>query len=211
MESGGAGGNPPLLETLAAIHWPALSRLKWDGRFFATLSAGGRGFHPMVGLAVQGLTPLRLASAATLGFILEALVGVKELLPGSEDKLRPAVHTRQGPVPVLHRCTPPLEQGPTRNDLHKGPALRGLCRSPYRAASGSLILFVPGLFACSLASQGRFDSLLLTRFQVERMSFDFLYDIFLLHLTLEAAKRVFQGLSVLKSYFSQTINTPISD
>jgi len=43
------------------------------------------------------------------------------------------------------------------------------------------------------------------------MSFDFLYDIFLLHLTLEAAKRVFQGLSVLKSYFIQTINTPISD
>jgi hypothetical protein len=32
-----------------------------------------------------------------------------------------------------------------------------------------------------------------------------------LHLTFEAAKRVFQGLSVLKSYFSQTVNTPISD
>jgi len=43
------------------------------------------------------------------------------------------------------------------------------------------------------------------------MSLDFLYDVFLLHLALEAAQRVFQGLSVLKSYFSQTINTPISD
>jgi hypothetical protein len=43
------------------------------------------------------------------------------------------------------------------------------------------------------------------------MSLDFLYDVFLLHLSLEAAKRVFQGLSVLKSYFSQPINTPISD
>jgi len=43
------------------------------------------------------------------------------------------------------------------------------------------------------------------------MSFDLFYDVFLLHLSLEAAKRVFQGLSVLKSYFSQTMNTPISN
>jgi hypothetical protein len=43
------------------------------------------------------------------------------------------------------------------------------------------------------------------------MSFDFLYDVFLLNLTFEAAKRVFQGLSVLKSYFSQPIHTPVSD
>ena len=114
MESGGAGGNPPLLETLPAIHWPALRRLKRDGRFFATLSAGGRGFHPMMGLAVQGLTPLCFARAAALGFILEALICVEELLASSEDKLRRAVHTLQDPVPVLHRRTPPLEQGPTR-------------------------------------------------------------------------------------------------
>ena len=152
MESGGTGGNPPLLETLPAIHWPALSRLKWNSRFFATLSAGGRGFHPMVGLAVQGLTPLCLARAAALGFILEALVCVEELLPSSEDKLRPAVHTLQDPVPVLHRRTPPLELGPARQEQRKGPTLRGMCRSPYRAASESLILFVPGLLACSLPS-----------------------------------------------------------
>jgi len=42
------------------------------------------------------------------------------------------------------------------------------------------------------------------------MSFDFLYDVFLLDLPLEAAKRVFQGLTVLKSYFRQTIYTPVS-
>jgi hypothetical protein len=42
------------------------------------------------------------------------------------------------------------------------------------------------------------------------MSFDFLYDIFLLNLALEAAKRVFQGLPVLKSYFSQPMYTPVS-
>jgi len=43
------------------------------------------------------------------------------------------------------------------------------------------------------------------------MSFDFLYDVFLLNFSLEAAKCVFQGLSVLKPYLSQPINTPISD
>ena len=42
------------------------------------------------------------------------------------------------------------------------------------------------------------------------MSFDFLYDVFLLNLPLEAAKRVFQGLPVLKPYFSQPIYTPVS-
>jgi len=42
------------------------------------------------------------------------------------------------------------------------------------------------------------------------MSFDFLYDVFLLNLSFEAAKCVFQGLSVLKSYFSQPFNTPVS-
>jgi hypothetical protein len=42
------------------------------------------------------------------------------------------------------------------------------------------------------------------------MSLDFLYDVFLLNLALEAAKRIFQRLSVLKSYFSQPICTPVS-
>jgi hypothetical protein len=41
--------------------------------------------------------------------------------------------------------------------------------------------------------------------------FDLLYDVFLLNLSFEAAKRVFQGLPVLKSYFSQPIYTPVSD
>jgi hypothetical protein len=42
------------------------------------------------------------------------------------------------------------------------------------------------------------------------MSFDFLYDVFLLNLTLEAAKRVFQGLAILKPYLSQPIYTSVS-
>jgi len=41
------------------------------------------------------------------------------------------------------------------------------------------------------------------------MSLDFFYDIFLLNLALKAAKCIFQRLSVLKPYFSQTIATHI--
>jgi hypothetical protein len=42
------------------------------------------------------------------------------------------------------------------------------------------------------------------------MLFDFFDDVFLLNLPLKAAQRVLQRLSVLKSYFSQAINTPVS-
>ncbi len=42
------------------------------------------------------------------------------------------------------------------------------------------------------------------------MLFDFFNNVFLLNLTLEAPQRVLQGLSVLKSNFSQSVNTPIS-
>ena len=42
------------------------------------------------------------------------------------------------------------------------------------------------------------------------MLFNFFNDVFLLNLTLEAPQRILQRLSVLKSNFSQLINTPIS-
>jgi len=133
VKLGGAGGNPPLLKALPTIDWPALRRLKRNGGFFATLGAGGGGFHAMVALAVSGLSPLGLAIPATLRFVLESLVGVEELLSGTENKLRAAVRTLQDPVPVLHRCTPPLEQGPTHSELRNGPTPRGLCRAHFLA------------------------------------------------------------------------------
>jgi len=42
------------------------------------------------------------------------------------------------------------------------------------------------------------------------MLFDFFDDVFLLNLALESAERVFERLAVLKPYFSQPINTPVS-
>ena len=43
------------------------------------------------------------------------------------------------------------------------------------------------------------------------MLFDFLDDVLLLNLSFEASQRVFQGLSVLKPYFSQPFYTPVSE
>ena len=72
-----------------------------------------------------------------------------------------------------------------------------------------LIVLVASLLPGPFASQGFFYSPLCSRFQVERVSLDFLDDIFLLDLALEATQRVFEGFSLLKSYFSQTSNTPV--
>ena len=40
------------------------------------------------------------------------------------------------------------------------------------------------------------------------MTLDLLDDVFLLHLTLEATKRIFEGFTLLNSYFRQTDYTP---
>ena len=83
---------------------------------------------------------------------------------------------------------------------------------PHHHAPGSindLIGLVACLFPGPFAGQGFFHSPLFSRFQVVRVFLDFLDDIFLLDLTLEAPQRVFEGFSLLKSHFSQTSNTPI--
>jgi hypothetical protein len=49
---------------------------------------------------------------------------------------------------------------------------------------------------------------LFTRFQVERVSLDFLDDVFLLDLALETTQRAFERLAVLQQYFSQTNSPP---
>lgn len=71
-------------------------------------------------------------------------------------------------------------------------------------------MVVPGLFAGSFPRQGRFDSLFLSWLQIKGMFFDFLDDVLLLHLSLEAAEGAFERLSLLKSNFGQTTNTSIS-
>jgi hypothetical protein len=83
---------------------------------------------------------------------------------------------------------------------------------PHHHAPGSINDLI-GLVACLLpgpfAGQGLFHSPLFSRFQVVRVFLNFLDNVFLLDLTLEATQRVFEGFSLLKSHFSQTSNTPI--
>jgi hypothetical protein len=50
---------------------------------------------------------------------------------------------------------------------------------------------MPGLFAGSFPRQGRLDSLFFSWLQIKGMLFDFLNNVLLLHLSLEAAEGVF--------------------
>jgi hypothetical protein len=60
------------------------------------------------------------------------------------------------------------------------------------------------LFPVAFAGQRLLGPELLARLQVKGVSFDFLNNVLLLDLSLEAAKGVFQRLALLKLYFSQT-------
>lgn len=70
------------------------------------------------------------------------------------------------------------------------------------------VRFLANFFAGALARQRSFDPLFLSRLQVEGMALDFLDDVLLLHLALEAAQSVFQGFTFLQSNFRQTDTPP---
>jgi hypothetical protein len=74
--------------------------------------------------------------------------------------------------------------------------------------SSFLVLLLACLLAATLAGQGFFHAFLFTRFQIEGMTLNFLDDVFRLHLTFEAAKRIFQRLAFLQSHFCQANYTP---
>ena len=71
-----------------------------------------------------------------------------------------------------------------------------------------LIRFPPLLLAQSLPRKRFFRPALLAGFHIEAMFLDFLDDVFLLHLALETAQSVFEGLALLQSYFGQKRYTP---
>jgi hypothetical protein len=68
----------------------------------------------------------------------------------------------------------------------------------------ALLNFPATLLPVPFAGQRLLGPELLTRLQVEGMPLNFLDDVFLLHLPLEAAKGVFQCLALLKLNFRQT-------
>jgi hypothetical protein len=71
------------------------------------------------------------------------------------------------------------------------------------------ICFLTRFLTAALTCQRFFHPLLLTWLQVKGVTFHFLDDVLLLYLSLEAAKRILEGLSLLKSNFSQTDYTPL--
>jgi len=67
----------------------------------------------------------------------------------------------------------------------------------------NLILFLADLLAIAFTGQRFFHALLLTRFQVERVTLDFLDDVFGLHLALEAPQGILKGFAFLYSNLCQ--------
>jgi hypothetical protein len=86
-----------------------------------------------------------------------------------------------------------------------GSAIQHSLLSP--AYSAQLFNFAPALFPVSLACKRLLDTQLFARLQVKGMPFDLFNDVFLLYLALESPESVFQGFTVLESYFRQTYDT----
>jgi len=90
--------------------------------------------------------------------------------------------------------------------LMLAPITREACRERCEA----LVLFLTNLLAIPLACKCFLDALLFAGLQVEGVTLHFLDDVFLLHLALEAAECVLEGLTLLETNFCQCKNTPLS-
>jgi len=62
-----------------------------------------------------------------------------------------------------------------------------------------LILLFTDLLTITLASKRFFHTLLLTWFQIKRVTFDFLDNVFCLHFAFESAQGIFKGFAFLNS------------
>jgi hypothetical protein len=67
----------------------------------------------------------------------------------------------------------------------------------------NLILFLTDLLTITLTGQRFFHALLFTRFQVERVTLDFLDNVFGLHLALKAPQGILKGFAFLYSNLCQ--------
>lgn len=88
------------------------------------------------------------------------------------------------------------------------PSVRERGRVPPGSAPHSLVLLFSSFLAAALPRQCFFYAFSFAGLQVERVTFHFLDDVLGLYLPLEPAQCVFEGFSLLKSYFSQLDYTP---
>src|ERR1700674_1511391 len=82
-----------LLKAIAAEHRAPLSRLEGGRGFLSGLGTVGCGRDPVIvgprRRGTQDRDPFGFTGFATLGCVLELLVVKEQLLPGSEDEIRP--------------------------------------------------------------------------------------------------------------------------
>jgi hypothetical protein len=71
-----------------------------------------------------------------------------------------------------------------------------------------LVLLFANLLTSALTSQRGLHAFLFTGFQVKGVAFNLFDNVFLLHFALEAAQRVFEGLTLLQPNFRQTDTPP---
>jgi hypothetical protein len=79
---------------------------------------------------------------------------------------------------------------------------------PSSLVNPALILLLTRLLTGTLASQCGLHALFFARLQVKGVTLDLLNNVFLLHLALETAQSIFEGLTLLQSYFGQKRYTP---
>jgi hypothetical protein len=80
---------------------------------------------------------------------------------------------------------------------------------PWRSVKWTLVQFPALLLPAAFPSESLLRPALVTGLQIERMLLDILDDIFLLHLSLEAAQRALDGFALLDLDFSQASSTPL--
>ena len=94
---------PPLLKAFAAVNRASLCWLKGDRSLLAALRTGRFRFGSLEIVALaRGLRALCFAAFTPLGLILEALVGIKQLLARGENKFCSAFRALQNLILVLH-------------------------------------------------------------------------------------------------------------
>jgi hypothetical protein len=115
---------------------------------------------------------LGLTSLASLRLVFEVLIVEELLLSRRKNELPTTIDALQNAVlKLFHRLLLPNPWG--------------------RPGSFALLDFATSLFTVTFSGQGLLDPLLFTRFQVERVAFNFFDDVFLLHFSLKPAECVF--------------------
>jgi hypothetical protein len=205
---------PPLLKALAAVNWTTLCRLERDRGLFSALRTSRLRFGSLKTIALARsycIRAFRFAGFASLGLVLEALVGEEHLFAGCEHKFRAALRALQNPVLVLHVTLrgPTLGAGLASSSdrpTGAGSTTRRLPSQPIQSRFGisrglKLIQLSPLLLTQALTRKSLLRPALFTGLHVKTVLLDFLDNVLLLHLALETAQGVFKGLTFLDHNF----------